>query len=214
MKYSISLVENETYIRTNILQALKPLVNSALDSCILKVRSPLVQLIKNALMGEPEYSSLISGTLRAEFGIADISNVDIAIENIANSIIINKNSISINNLGLSGGLELKLINHQDFGGALSDQSAFVVDTDRGYSLPWLEWLLLKGNNIIVKNYAVKYTNSPKSRSGSALMVDSNTSWRVPPEYAGTIRDNWTTRALNRVDNDVIKIIRESFESSI
>jgi hypothetical protein len=81
-------------------------------------------------------------------------------------------------------------------------------------LPWLEWLLLKGNSIIVRNYNVKYGQNPRSRSGDAIMIDSTSSWRVPPEFAGTTRDNWTTRALNRVDKDINRIIQQSFESSI
>ena len=214
MKYSVSLIENESYIRSNILGALKTTVDKALNACILKMRAPLSNLIKTALMQEPEYSSLISGQLRSEFGIENIDSVDVAINNIANSIVIEKKEISINNLGLSGGIDIKIINNQDYGGALNDISAFVVDSARGYSLPWLEWLLLKGNSIIIRNYEVKYGQNPRSRSGDAIMISSQSNWRVPPEYAGTVRDNWTTRAINRVDNDIVKIIRESFESSI
>jgi len=214
MKYSVSLVENDTYIRSNILESLKRLVDIALDACILKLRSPVVSIIKTALINEPEYSSLKTGVLRAEFGIDDTSKVDIAVDNIANSILIEKEKIVVNNFGLSGGLQLKIINRQDFGGAFNDTSALVVDTVRGYSLPWLEWLLLKGNSIIIRNYEVKYGSNSRSRSGDAIMINSSSNWRVPPEYAGTITDNWTTRALSRVDKDILRTIQQSFESSI
>lgn len=214
MKYSISLVEDDTYIRNNILQSLQGMVNKTLDTCVLKIKLPLSDLIKGALMAEPEYSSLKSGSLRAEFGIEDSSKVDVAVDNISKSIIIEKRNVTINNLGLSGGIDLKLISNEDYGGALSDESGMVVDSNRGYSLPWLEWLLLKGNSIIVRNYSVKYGQNPRSRSGDAIMIDSTSNWRVPPEFAGTTRDNWTTRALNRVDKDINRIIQQSFESSI
>jgi hypothetical protein len=214
MKYSISLIENDTDIRNSVLQSLQGMVNKALDTCILKIRSPLSDLIKAALVTEPEYSSLKSGLLRAEFGIEDSSKVDVAVDNISKSIIIEKRNVIINNLGLSGGIDLKLINNENYGGALSDESGMVVDSNRGYSLPWLEWLLLKGNSIIVRNYNVKYGQNPRSRSGDAIMIDSTSNWRVPPEFAGTTRDNWTTRALNRVDKDINRIIQQSFESSI
>jgi len=46
------------------------------------------------------------------------------------------------------------------------------------------------------------------------MIDSSSNWRVPPEYAGTVRDNWTTRALSRVDSSITKIIQSTFESNI
>jgi hypothetical protein len=214
MKYEVVLLENDSTIRKNILEALKPLIDQSLTKAVTSLRQPLVDLIKSALRSEPEYASLISGQLRWELGIADVGNVDIAINNIANSIEINKQSVGINNLGLSGGMELKIINNQDFGGALSDQSAFVNDAERGYSLPWLEWLLLKGNAILVRNFEVKFGPSPRSRSGNAIMIGSSSNWRVPPEFAGTIRDNWTTRAIDRIDNQIIKLMQNTFESSI
>lgn len=214
MKYSLTLLDTSSEIRNNIFNSIKPLLDKAIDKTINKLRPLLVDLIRSALISEPEYSSLISGTLRSELGIADTSNVDAAVNNIANSIVINKKSISVNNLGFTGGIELNLINNQDFGGALNDASAFVNDTERGYSLPWLEWLLLKGNAIIIKNYEVKFGPSPKSRSGDALMIQSSSSWRVPPEFAGTIKDNWTTRALNRIDNKIINLIQTTLENSI
>lgn len=214
MKYSLTLLENSSNIRNSIINSIKPILEQAINKTIIKIRGPLVNLIKSALIAEPEYASLISGNLRSEFGIADTSNVDVAVNNIANSISINKKNLSLNNLGFTGGIELNIINNQDYGGALNDPSAFVNDTERGYALPWLEWLLLKGNAVIIKNYEVQFGSSPKSRSGNALMIQSSSSWRVPPEFAGTVRDNWTTRALSRIDDQITNLIQKTFESSI
>lgn len=213
MKYEIVLTDSNTTIRNNILTELKTLVDAAITKTVIALRKPLIDLIKTALRSEPEYSSLISGQLRSEFGIADVGNVDIAINNISNSIDIEKKPTSINNLGLSGGIELKIINNQNYGGALSDDSAFVNDVERGYSLPWLEWLLLKGNAILVRNFEVQFGSNPRSRSGNAIMITSSSNWRVPPEFAGTIRDNWTTRAIDRINDDVLKLVQNTFESN-
>ena len=84
----------------------------------------------------------------------------------------------------------------------------------GYSIPWLDWLLLKNNQILVRNYEVQYTNSNRSRSGMAIMVNSNSNWRVPPEYAGSITNNWTTRAVDRVESKVYNIIKQHIENNI
>lgn len=214
MKYELVLLESDSTIRKSILQALRPLVDQALSKTVAALRRPLVDLIKSALISEPEYSSLISGQLRSELGIEDVGNVDIAVNNIANSIEINQKQVTINNLGLSGGMELKIINQQDFGGALSDSSAFVNDTERGYSLPWLEWLLLKGNSILIRKFEVKFGPNPRSRSGNAIMIGSSSNWRVPPEFAGTVRDNWTTRAIDRIDSQILQLIENTFESNI
>ena len=102
MKYSLTLLDTSSEIRNNIFNSIKPLLDKAIDKTINKLRPLLVDLIRSALISEPEYSSLISGTLRSELGIADTSNVDAAVNNIANSIVINKKSISVNNLGFTG----------------------------------------------------------------------------------------------------------------
>jgi hypothetical protein len=214
MKFSLSLVETNTEIRQKILLAMQPLIEKALDNTIQNLSKDIKNLLISALKSEPEYSSLISGELRREFGISDTSNVNIAIENIANSIKINKKAIKINNNGLSGGIEINIINNQDYGGALSDYSGQVIDNDRGYSLPWLEWLLLRGNQIIVKNYEVKLGGNSRSRSGDAIMISSSSNWRVPPTFAGTIQDNWTTRALSTIENELTNLIRSTFEKNI
>lgn len=215
MKYSLTLLDKPSDIKNNIFSAIRPILDKAITQTINKIRNPLINLIKTALVTEPEYSSLISGILRSEFGIADTSNVDVAVNNISNSININKKNIGFNNTGFTGGIEIQIVNSQNFGGALDDISAFVNDTERGYSLPWLQWLLLEGNAIIIKNYEVKFGSNSKSRSGDALMIKSGSSgWSVPPEFAGTIRDNWTTRALSRIDNQVTNLIQTTFESSI
>lgn len=214
MKFSLSLLETNTEIRQKILSAMKPLIDKALDNTILSLSKDVKGLLIEALKAEPEYSSLISGELRREFGISDTSNVNIAVENIANSIVINKNDIKINNNGLSGGIQINIINNQDYGGALADYSGQVIDNDRGYNLPWLEWLLLRGNQIIVKNYEIKLGKNSRSRSGDAIMVSSLSNWRVPPKFAGTVKDNWTTRALSTMETKLTNLIRSTFEKNI
>jgi hypothetical protein len=210
MKFSLRLLESDTEIRSQILNAMKSDIDAALTATARSIKQDIFDIVKDALETEPEFSSLIAGELRKEFGIQDTSNVQMAVNNIANSIIIDKVPVSINNTGISGGLKISIINNRDYGGALGDTSAFVVDDQRGYSLPWLEWLLLKGNQIIVRDFAVKFGPNPNSRTGDAIMVPSSSNWRVPPEFAGTITDNWTTRALSKIDDKITSIIQSAF----
>jgi hypothetical protein len=48
----------------------------------------------------------------------------------------------------------------------------------------------------------------------AIMIPSSSSWRVPPQFAGTENDNWTTRAINSVEDSVYKIIQENIEKNL
>jgi len=90
----------------------------------------------------------------------------------------------------------------------------VVDTERGYSLPWLEWLLTKGGQIIVRNFEVKYGANPRSRSGDAVMVSSGSNWRVPSQFTGTSSNNWITRALSTIENKILKLLESELKASL
>jgi hypothetical protein len=213
MKFSLSLLDKNSEIRSEILKAMKEHLESSLTKTINYIEPKIRILVRQAIHNEPEYSSLISGDLRKEFGIADVSNVDVVINKVINSMNINKKNIKINNSGLSGGITLTIV-PSDFAGIIDNPSAFVIDNERGYSLPWLEWLLLKGGEIIVRSFEVEYGSNPKSRSGEALMVSSSKNWRVPAQFSGTIRNNWITRALSTTEDKILQIIRSGLENSL
>lgn len=213
MKFSISLLEQDKDIRISILQSLQAIMDKALQKAIVYIEPKIRLLVRQALYAEPEYTSLISGELRKQFGIEDTSNVDIAINNIINTIILTKQSVRINNNGLTGGILLTIV-PSNLLGIIDDSSAYVVDSNRGYSLPWLEWLLLRGGDIIVRKFEVKYGSNPASRSGDAIMVSSSKNWRVPAQFAGTQRDNWITRALSTIEDKISDLIRSGLENNL
>jgi hypothetical protein len=213
MRFSLTLLDKNSDVRRNILENLKIILDKTLNKTANTIEPKIKILLRKALQNEPEYSSLINGDLRREFGIENVSNVNTVIENISNTIFVEINALKINNTGLSGGIKLNIV-PSDLTNITNDQSAFVVDNDRGYSLPWLEWLLFKGGEIIIRNFEVKYGPSSRSRSGDALMVQSDSSWRVPAQFSGTEQNNWITRALSTMEQDILKSIRSEFEKSL
>lgn len=215
MKLSLTLLETDSAIRQMILRSLAEDVSRTISRAIPEIRIGLRTLLESALKAEPEYSSLISGKLRAELGIVDTNIVDNIIDKMCNTLIVTSKPINISNIGLSGGLSVTAISSSDIGGLISDSDAFVNDPQRGYSLPWLEWLTLKGTSPIIKEYKVDMTSSPYSRTGMALMVsDSGSSWSVPPEFAGVEENNWTTRAVERIESQIVETIKQSIEKHI
>lgn len=212
MKYRISLLESDKEIRSAILSSLVSDLSKAVNRSISPITNKVKDLVKKALQNEPEYQSLKSGELRREFGIEDTNNVDMVINKLVDTLIVETKPITINSQGLIGGLKLTMI-PSDFGGVIGAEEAVVVDSVRGYSLPWLEWLLLRGSQIIVRDYEVKVGANPYSRSGDAIMVSSSKNWRVSPEFAGTVTDNWTTRALSTIDDQISKIVQDTIESN-
>lgn len=213
MIIDLKILESNSQIRQAILESIKNHVDQALNKSIAPISSEIKSVVSLALKTEPEYQSLIGGTLRIEFGIADTESVDLVIDQMVNTLSITKNPTSITNLGLSGGFILTMIKSDDIDGIIHSESASVI-TEKGIKLPWLEWLLFHSNKPIIRNYEVRLGPNPSSRTGMGIMVESNKNWRVPPEYAGMQQDNWTTRAISRVEYQIPKIFENNIIKNI
>ena len=214
MNLSVILLESDTVIRQRILDALSEDLKLTLNRAANRLLPQIKNLLIDSLKQEPEYSSLKSGILRYHFGIPESNSVDEIVAKMADTLTFQNDPIKKSNTGLSGGFTLTAIKSDDISGLLSDPSAIVNDNERGYSLPWLEWLLLRNNEIIVRKYDVQIGPSPYSRTGEAIMVKSDRSWRVPAEYAGSQNNNWTTRAIERMENSILKLIQDAIENNI
>jgi len=212
MNLSLTILESDSQIRSLILEQIKKEINESISKSIPKITNEIKLAVVLALKAEPEYQSLI-GELKAELGIPDVGQVDGVIDLMVETLKVRTIPIKPGSFGLSGGFELTMLESSDLGGVISAPPAYVTDI-KGYSLPWLEWLCLRNNEIIVKNFDIKYGPSPNSRSGMGIMVPSSSSWRVPPAFAGSSNKNWTTRAIERVESQVYSIIQKNIEANI
>jgi len=213
MKFEIQLLETTTEITKLILEQIKDYLEPRLDKAAINIQNEIKTLLANALRQEPEYQSLISGQLKAELGIPDSSYIDNIIIALVNTLQFTKNSLIVKNSGLAGGFKLTMIKSEDLGGVINNTLASIDSF--GGKVPWLEWLTLKGNEILVKDYKVQFGSSPYSRSGMAIMIQaSGSSWRVPAQFTGTQNNNWITRAIERIENNVYDLIIKSIEKEI
>jgi len=210
MRFSLKLLDSSKEIQQKILQALIPEISNFMDKGILKIKSGLGNIVRQAITNSSEYQSLSSGKLKYEFGI-DNSSSKLAslVEVWSTNIIYNYSAPKISTSKIKTSFSAQMI-RADFSDVLYTDFAAVVDTARGYSLPWLEWLLLEGNKTIIKNYEVVMRPSSFSRTGFALMQPSKKSWRVPSEFSGTISDNWITRAIDSAEPNIQQLLEEAF----
>ncbi len=214
MNISLKILESNQQITKSILQILQKELSKTISKAIPFIQQKIVESLKQALKQEPEYASLLAGKLKAELGLPNSISIDSIVEQLANTTTVTAKPISIVSSGLSGGILIRAIQSDNISNIIFSDQAYVVDI-KGYSMPWLEWLLLKGNETaIVKQYDVKYGSYPTSRSGMAVMVKSDQNWRVPPEFKGTADDNWTTRAISRIDTEITKIIEQEIIRAI
>ena len=214
MEISLKLLNSNSDINKKILIAIKDHLSIVFNKSVGPIQDKIRTNIKEALMSQPEYLSLISGQLKYEFGISTSQQVNDIIDLWIKNIVVDYSPPIAKASSVSGGFSLSAI-RDDYSDVISSQSAVVIDSKSGAILPWLEWLLLYGGKIIVKNYTVKFGPNPRSRTGMAVMIESNgKNWRVPPEFAGTSTNNWITRALDQMGDKVLDIIQTEIEKRI
>ena len=205
---SLKILESNSDISNSILQALKPLVNDyfkkVYDSVSVKIQELVVQSIKNA----PEYNSLLNGQLKAEFGLPDADNRINELLEFWKYMHVEYRPVKI----VNGLLETHFIIHMiqsDFNNVIHTGAA-ILQTEKGKDLNWLEWLLLLGDQTIIKDYVVKFGPNSNSRTGMAVMKGvTSGKWSVPAAYSGTLNDNWITRAMDGADKDINRLLSES-----
>jgi hypothetical protein len=212
MIFKLKLLESDSQISRNILEALLPQINKYMVDSINNLKNILPKIISKAIADTPEYNSILSGKLKYELGIPDPENKLAGLIGIwSNNIAVKYNKPRISRLTILSDFSINMI-RVDFSDVLYSDYAIVVDAYRGYSLPWLEWLLLYGNKTIVKNKRVSIGPNKFSRTKMAIMVDSLENWRVPSEFAGNQENNWITRAIDNVSPEIEKILTDTFNN--
>lgn len=178
----------------------------------VRVRKLFIQEMKNS----PTYQALTSNhTLVGELGLVDPqSKIDAIIDKMAASIKIKLKKGRSNSIG--GGFTIKLVK-ANFKDILripeAKQRATSIRPRRGGAslLPWLEWMLLRGDEKIIMGYTVKFGAFAASRTGLALMYkrkEVSKSWSVPHgNWKPNIKNNnFITRVLDEIVDQVAMII--------
>ena len=208
MKLSVSILESDKEIQSRILKSLLPEVKELLNTSFRKSQNDIKEVVASAIRNSPEYVSLQSGVLKSEFGLDNSSSRLKEILDFWSNLTVEYKTPKISGNSIVGGFSVSMI-RSDYSDAISLGVAKVT-TDKGQVLPWLQWLLLFADKQIIKDYEVKIGSYPNSRSGNAVMKKNISSrWGVPPTFAGSIEDNWITRSIDSVENDIYKILEQS-----
>jgi len=202
LSFNLRLVGNNSAIAKDMLNALLPDVNNYFTKIYNSIKGRISLILIEHLQKQPEYVSIMSGELKGQFGLPDSSSrLQAILESIQNNGVVILNPLKITNNKLRGSIKLQMV-QKNFEDLLSlGESSFT--TEKGQKLDWLRWLLKEGDSIIISEYyfiAGPYSNS---RTGLGIMHKfEGSSWRVPPEFAGTINNNWITRAINSASSDI------------
>ncbi len=206
MSISLKIVESNKQITRLIYDAIAKEVNPRVKKNAPKVRDNIKALIPKWIAEQPEMQSIATGgsqSLAAQFGLPTGSRqliVDSIGTSVANSMTIEIKPLDKN---LSGSIQFMIqpITYNN----LLEQSLAKVTTKKGTILEWLDWLILRGTQMIIMGYT--YEPGTGGRSGGGTMAGGG-SWRVPPQYSGTINDNFITRALSGKDRELTSALKE------
>jgi hypothetical protein len=205
---TVKLLDTVSQIEDKVNQAIAEKANEILIQNKTNILQKCRSLISGWVSSQPEMQSLqsnVPGSLAGQFGLypgQSISTVGTIIRAVENSITIDLKKF---NRKLSGGLEVNF-QPSSFINLLSLPQGF-VNYENG-SLHWIQWLLLKGDTVIVVNYQYN-PSSGIGRSGLGNMV-SGGFFRVPPQFSGTDKDNFITRALIGPSQEeaIVKIFKD------
>ena len=201
MVLRINLTESNAQIEAKILKAIAEDVNKSFSQKINLVKDIFSRNVYDAVVSCPEMNSVSSGVLKIDFGLLFDPVVVIA---IATADSVNVQFNKVNNKLTTGGFSVT-VQPLDYLNLLSLPQAINI-TEKGITLPWLEWLLTYGDSIIIADFGVKYTRD--GRTGGGYMSPEAKPFIVNSMFSGTVDNNFITRAidakLNNIENDLIR----------
>ena len=169
------------------------------------IRGFVADELNQAYFAHPTVKSIEGGDLRAEFGLQFAQVKARAIyEALLKSLRVNLSSNKKDSL-LNIRIEMARSDFQDI---LNLSEAYQTwtdaggDTVKGEPLPWLEWLLLEGDSLVIADY--RFSTAQLGRSNLPGIMVAGRGWRVPTEHSGTYQSNFITEILDKVGGEVDK----------
>lgn len=216
MSFSIEILESDAEIQKRINKALFKEMSRLIKKQSPKVQRELKSLIPGWILSQPEAISLSSdglpGSLNAQFGLVPGQGA-IAMQQVADAVAA---SVTVEFTGLSknlsGGINF-VAQPSNFQNLLSLSSGFTLATSLADpstfegELHWMDWLLTKGDSVIVAGYS--YIPGRGGRSGGGTMQEGGV-FRVDPSYSGTPEDNFISRAFRDKESQIASIISKYF----
>lgn len=192
MRLRFRIKESVRDISKKIIDELRLIAAEHLTSKLTEVQEAVKPIIYNSVYHSPEMRSCREDYLKAEFGLDFDPTIEIS-RAVSESVLSRISRASVRKDQVIGSMQIE-IQPNDYINVLSIPEAVVI-TEDGAKLPWLSWLTLYGNSIIILDYGIRYEFGT-GRSGLGYMRKKATPYRVHPSYSGDATNNFITRAIN------------------
>lgn len=207
MKLSVEVLDTEQQIQNGILSALLRDADKIMKKAVKDLKKTVPKIIEAAIITQPEYMSLAGGRLKDEFGIPDAPNKIDTLLNFWKDIDVKYKPPIIRSSQIVSSITVEAI-RADYSDVLGSPAA-IQRTKKGQNLEWLDWLLIQGDKIIIKEYEI---SSGEGRAGKFVMKKTVTGkWGVPSNFAGTPNNNWITRAIQSSSSIIDRTLVEALK---
>jgi hypothetical protein len=212
---SLRLTDSDNVFTRKVLGATATKLNGFMIMAQQPIKEAVSELVVQIIGECPEIQSVRSGKLRNELGFVSpdyfISGLLMA---LAEDIEVTFTKLQVTGSSIIGGLSIGVVT-SDYSKLLNISEASYKSAT--YEIPWLNWLLTKGTNVVIANYHIEYGTTKefilRSRTKNALMKPGG-QYSIPSQYAGTPDNNFITRALYNSEDRIAKIIQEKFEEQV
>ena len=202
LKGKFKIVDSNQKITNNFYAEASKELRKIFEAASPKIQADVINIVVDALMDCPEIKSLQGGKLQFAFGLPDADVVTTIVYAIANSTRVKFKNFKFTKSTVSNVLSV-YIQPTDMRNILGLEEAY-VETEMGEELPWLQWLLLRGDEVIIVDYHVLYRDGA-GRSGGAIMVPRGV-YKVDSQYSGTVEDNFITRAISKEIGKIVEAV--------
>jgi hypothetical protein len=208
LQYKLTISKSE--FKNNVQEALKKKISRQTGAIQASLNENIDNIVLNRLISAVP---TIQGDEYYQLGVPDINE---RIQSIIRVVAANSTVV----VTAGSGKSFFTINIGVLNGDYSDllslpEAVFQDENKRGLTviLPWLEWLLLNGTQPVVdKSF---YDNKPQYARvpGGGFMIN-NGFWSVPASIAGTSEDNFLTRALRSIEDDIILLAQKQIRGLV
>lgn len=214
MDLTLSFTDLDRQLYMGIMSSITKRINKVISSKVKNIRVRCAKKIIERIKSTDEYKEISSGgDLLHELGMPDPNVLDTVVNKVAERIQVYYETRSGKEIGA---IQIKIL-QSDYSDLLTlPEATYTYSTGRGAkTIDWLRWLLLEGTTSIVLDYKVDLNITKNSRTGYGVMIkDPKASWSIPPEYAGVAGDNFLTRALKDITNDIDIIARQELTKGL
>lgn len=218
MSISIELLTTNKEFTSLILQTMALKMGKVLADMEAPLKVAFSDILAEVLEGSPSYKSILNGVmegeLKGELGVTrGAEELGRVVEILQKTIVVQVKLPKLVGKKIDGGIQIAAV-PTDMEVLLSSDVGQYL-TKKGVDIPWLNWLLTKGGLPIIKGFKISDERPSASRTGLLTMKKaSNDAWKVPPSHAGTLQDNFITRALDDAGNVFEVALIAQFKKSL